>query len=42
MEQVEYLSDNDYLRSIDGMVQSLHEDRQENLEYGVTLEKLEW
>ena len=42
LEQAEYLSDDDYLRSIDGMAQSLQEAQQEPLKYGVTLEKLEW
>jgi len=42
LEQAEYLTDDDYLRSIDGMVQSLQEARKEPLEYGVTLDKMEW
>ena len=42
LEQAEYLSDDDYLRSIDGIVPSLQEARQEPSEYGVTLDKLEW
>ena len=41
LEQVEYLSDDDYLRSINGMVQSLQDARQETPEQGVTLDKLE-
>lgn len=42
LEQAEYLIDNEYLRSIEGTVQSLQEARQEKSESGVTLEKLEW
>ncbi len=42
LEQAEYLSDDDFLGSIDGMVQSLQDTRQEPSEYGVTLDKPEW
>ena len=42
LEQAEYLSDDDFLGSIDGMVLSLQDTRQEPSEYGVTLDKLEW
>jgi hypothetical protein len=41
LEQSEYISDDDYLRKIDGMVQSIKEARNEPVERGVTLEKLE-
>lgn len=42
LEQSEYVSDDEYLRSINGMVQSLHEAKNEPPENGVTLDKLEW
>ena len=38
----EYISDDKYLRSIDGMVESILEARNEPIEKGVTLDKLEW
>jgi len=42
LEQSEYMSDDDYLRKIDGMVQSIKEARNEPIENGVTLDKLDW
>ena len=42
LEQSEYVSDDKYLRSINGMVQSIHDAQQEPQEGGVTLDKLEW
>ena len=42
LEQSEYMSDDDFLRKIDGMVQSIKEARNEPIERGVTLDKLEW
>jgi hypothetical protein len=36
------VSDDDYLRSINGIVQSLHEAKKEPTENGVTLDELEW
>jgi hypothetical protein len=42
LEQSEYISDDDYLRNIDGMVESIKEARNEPIEKGVTLDKLEW
>ncbi|EDN65477.1 hypothetical protein BGP_6182 [Beggiatoa sp. PS] len=42
LEQSEYMSDDDYLRKIDGMVPSIKEARNEPIERGVTLDKLEW
>ncbi|MDM8557596.1 hypothetical protein [Candidatus Parabeggiatoa sp. HSG14] len=42
LEQSEYISDDDYLRKIDGMVQSIKEAKNEPIEKGVTLDKLEW
>ena len=42
LEQSKYISDDTYLRNIDGMVQSIKEARSEPIENGVTLDKLEW
>ncbi|MCD4817391.1 MAG: hypothetical protein K8S23_01720 [Candidatus Cloacimonetes bacterium] len=42
LEQSEFVSDDEYLRSIDGMVQSLKKAKNEPLQNGVTLEKLDW
>jgi len=42
IDRDEYISDDEYLRSIDGMVESILEARTEPIEKGVTLDKLEW
>ena len=42
LDQDEYVDDDTYLRSIDGMVKSIQEARQESVESAVTLEQLEW
>jgi hypothetical protein len=42
LDQSEYVSDDEYLRSIDGMVHSIQEARREPDCNGVTLDKLEW
>jgi hypothetical protein len=42
LEQSKYISDDEYLRSIDGMVESIQEARNEPIKNGVTLDKLEW
>ena len=42
IDKDEYISDDEYLRSIDGMVESIIEARNEPIEQGVTLDKLEW
>ena len=42
LDKDEYVSDDEYLRSIEGMVESILEARNEPLEKGVTLDKLEW
>jgi len=36
------VSDNEYLRSMDGMVQSIKEAKHESEHNGVTLDKLDW
>ena len=41
-DQSEYISDDEYLRSIDGMVESIHEARKESDQYGIPLDKLDW
>jgi hypothetical protein len=42
LEQSEYISDDNYLRSIDGMVQSIQEARSEPLDKAVKLDALDW
>ena len=42
LDQSDYVSDDEYLRSIDGMVQSINEAREEPESKGVTLDKLDW
>lgn len=42
LEQSEYISDDDYLRSIEGMVESIKEARKESIDNGITLDKLDW
>lgn len=42
LEQSQYVSDDEYLRSIKGMKESILEARKEPMENGVTLDKLEW
>ena len=42
LEQSEYVSDDDYLKSIDGMVQSIHEARNEPIDKAVKLDDLDW
>ncbi|MDU9047697.1 MAG: hypothetical protein Q3M30_02525 [Candidatus Electrothrix sp. Rat3] len=42
LDQSDYVSDDEYLRSIDGMVQSINEAREEPENKGVTLDKLDW
>jgi PHD/YefM family antitoxin component YafN of YafNO toxin-antitoxin module len=42
IDKDEYISEDEYLRSIDGMVESILEARNEPIEKGVTLDELEW
>nr|VFK31287.1 MAG: hypothetical protein BECKMB1821G_GA0114241_10815 [Candidatus Kentron sp. MB] len=42
LDEWEYSSDDEYLRSITGMVESIKEERNEPIEKGVTLDKLAW
>lgn len=42
LEDSEYVSDDEYLRSIEGMVQSIENARKEPNENGVPLDKLDW
>jgi len=42
LEQSEYISDDEYLRSIDGMCQSISEARKEPIDNGVGIDKLDW
>ncbi|MFI3119858.1 MAG: hypothetical protein QX203_07755 [Methylococcaceae bacterium] len=42
LEQSEYVSDDNYLRSIDGMVQSIQAARNEPIDKAVKLDDLDW
>jgi len=42
IDRDDYISDDEYLKNIDGMVESILEARDEPIEKGVTLDKLEW
>jgi len=42
LEQSKFISDDEYLRSIDGMADSLKTSRAEPIENGVTEDKLDW
>ena len=42
IDRDEYISNDEYLRSIDGMVESILEAKNEPIEKGVTIDKLEW
>jgi len=42
LEQSKYICDDEYLRNIPGMVESIMDARNENVENGVTLNSLEW
>lgn len=42
LEESEYISDDDYLRSLSGMVESIKKARNEPVENGVTLDELDW
>ncbi|WP_373479201.1 hypothetical protein [Geminocystis sp.] len=42
LEESEYVSDDDYLRSLSGMVESIKKARKEPIENSVTLDELDW
>ncbi len=42
IDQSEYVSDDEYLRSIPGVVESIQAARLEPIEQGKTLEEIEW
>jgi hypothetical protein len=42
LDQSDYVSDDEYLRGIEAMVQSINSARTEPIEQGVTLDKLDW
>jgi hypothetical protein len=42
LDQCDYVSDDEYLRGIEGIVQSVKASRAEPIEQGVTLDKLNW
>jgi len=42
LEQSDYISDDNYLRSIDGMVESINEARNEPINKGIKVDDLDW
>ena len=42
LDQSKYVSDDEYLREIEGVVQSIKAARAESIEQCVTLDKLDW
>jgi hypothetical protein len=42
LEQSSYVSDDEYLRGIEGMVQSIQKARSESIDQGLTLDKIDW
>jgi hypothetical protein len=42
LEQSNYVSDDEYLRGIEEMVQSIQEARSESIDQGLTLDELDW
>ena len=42
LEQSDYVSDDEYLRGIEGMVQSIQAARDESIEQSLSLDELDW
>lgn len=42
LDQSKYISDDEYLRSVDGMTESIQNARNTPSEQGVSIDKLEW
>jgi hypothetical protein len=42
LEQSNYVSDDEYLRGIEEMVQSIQEARSESIDQGLALDELDW
>ena len=42
LEQSDYVSDDEYLRQIEGMIESIKSARSESIEQGATLDDLDW
>lgn len=42
IEQSDYVSDDEYLRGIEGMVQIIQAAQDESIEKGLTLDELDW
>ncbi len=42
LEQSDYISDDEYLRGVEGMIQSIQSARVESIDKGVTVDNLDW
>ncbi|CCI03385.1 MAG: hypothetical protein ACKPGT_24270 [Microcystis sp.] len=42
LEQSDYVSDDEYLRGIEGMIQSIQAARDESIEQSLSLDELDW
>lgn len=42
LEQSDYVSDDEYLRGIEGMIQTIQAARDESIEQSVSLDELDW
>jgi hypothetical protein len=42
LEQSDYVSDDEYLRGIEGMIQTIQTARDESIEQGLSLDELDW
>jgi hypothetical protein len=42
LEQSDYVSDDEYLRGIEGMIQTIQAARNESIEQSLSLEELDW
>ncbi|MDB9390213.1 hypothetical protein [Microcystis aeruginosa] len=42
LEQSDYVSDDEYLRGIEGMIQSIQTARDESIEQSLSLDELDW
>ncbi|MFM7713878.1 MAG: hypothetical protein ACKO7A_14555 [Microcystis sp.] len=42
LEQSDYVSDDEYLRGIEGMIQTIQSAREESIEQSLSLDELDW